>query len=276
MCLLFFYLNPDANENEYRLILINNRDEFYSRPTMPAAFWGQQGKSIIAGRDQAEGGTWLAIHPNGRFSCILNILQPNSQIDKSRKSRGRLTTNYVNSQLDPMEYLEDINGGDYNGFLLVAMDLKNSAGGFYTNASDELPKEISPGINVFGNSPPIRLWPKATAGRELFENIVKGKTETKKRNRLVSELEALLKDGRYYPVDEQMLNQGDGMKLEFIKKLSSVYVEIKEFNYGTRSHTIVLVDGAGNVEYIEHSMIEPINIYEHPKWMKVCEKFKIE
>ena len=40
MCLLFFTINNDTvNENEYKLILVNVRDEFYSRPTAPANFW---------------------------------------------------------------------------------------------------------------------------------------------------------------------------------------------------------------------------------------------
>ena len=39
MCILFFYLNEAAEEGKYRLILVNNRDEYYTRPTRPAAFW---------------------------------------------------------------------------------------------------------------------------------------------------------------------------------------------------------------------------------------------
>lgn len=279
MCLLLFYLNPNATINEYRLILINNRDEFYHRPTKPAEFWGAVGRSTIGGTDLTEGsvrGTWLAINPNGRFSCILNILQPNKQVDSSKKSRGYLTTSFVEGKASPATYLEEINGSDYNGFLLVTMDLKQTTGSFYTNKSSNPPSQITTGINVFGNSPPIKLWPKAAGAREVFERIVKEKTDTKKRNQLVFELEAMLKDRTYYQIDDQMLNQGDGMKIEHIKKLSSVFVEIQDFNYGTRSHTIILMDGAGNTEFIEHSMAEPIDILKGPEWITVSKTFKIE
>ena len=42
MCIAFLYVNPYANENEWRLVLINNRDEFYERPTLPAD-WRENG-----------------------------------------------------------------------------------------------------------------------------------------------------------------------------------------------------------------------------------------
>lgn len=46
MCILFFYLNPNAEEGRYQLILANNRDEFYTRPTKPAEFWGENNDCI--------------------------------------------------------------------------------------------------------------------------------------------------------------------------------------------------------------------------------------
>lgn len=39
MCLLFVYINSDPKEGDYKLILVNNRDENYNRPTKPARFW---------------------------------------------------------------------------------------------------------------------------------------------------------------------------------------------------------------------------------------------
>ena len=48
MCLLFVYINPNPKTGEFKLILINNRDEFYSRPTKPAHLLGTN-PEIIAG-----------------------------------------------------------------------------------------------------------------------------------------------------------------------------------------------------------------------------------
>lgn len=50
MCLLFFTINNEAvNEDEYKLILINVRDEFYTRPTQVASFWDTD-PDIIGGK----------------------------------------------------------------------------------------------------------------------------------------------------------------------------------------------------------------------------------
>ena len=39
MCLLFMYLNDDECGNGYRLIIANNRDEQWDKPTKPLSFW---------------------------------------------------------------------------------------------------------------------------------------------------------------------------------------------------------------------------------------------
>ncbi|MEE9265611.1 MAG: NRDE family protein, partial [Gammaproteobacteria bacterium] len=47
MCLIFlaWRRHPD-----YRLVVAANRDEFYGRPTAPAAFW-PEAPDVLAGRD---------------------------------------------------------------------------------------------------------------------------------------------------------------------------------------------------------------------------------
>ena len=48
MCILFAYINNDAQDGEFQLVLANNRDEFYDRPTAPAARW-QHDPACISG-----------------------------------------------------------------------------------------------------------------------------------------------------------------------------------------------------------------------------------
>ena len=40
MCVLFVYLNDDDHECPYRLVVANNRDEYWDRPTATAEFRG--------------------------------------------------------------------------------------------------------------------------------------------------------------------------------------------------------------------------------------------
>ncbi len=39
MCITFFVLDADPAPGHFLLVLANNRDEYYDRPTRPAEFW---------------------------------------------------------------------------------------------------------------------------------------------------------------------------------------------------------------------------------------------
>uniref|UniRef100_A0A2K6T8E0 Transport and golgi organization 2 homolog n=1 Tax=Saimiri boliviensis boliviensis TaxID=39432 RepID=A0A2K6T8E0_SAIBB len=88
MCIIFFKFDPrPVSKNAYRLILAANRDEFYSRPSKLADFWGSNNE-ILSGLDMEEGregGTWLGISTRGKLAALTNYLQP--QLD--RQARGR-------------------------------------------------------------------------------------------------------------------------------------------------------------------------------------------
>ena len=49
MCLLFVYLNDEESSGGYRLILANNRDEEWDRPTKQLQFWTDH-TDCISGR----------------------------------------------------------------------------------------------------------------------------------------------------------------------------------------------------------------------------------
>src|SRR6266568_4688653 len=65
MCLIVFAWRTHPR---HRLILAANRDEYFGRPTAPAAFWDDH-PGVLAGRDLEAGGTWLGITPQGRFAA---------------------------------------------------------------------------------------------------------------------------------------------------------------------------------------------------------------
>ncbi|MBE00034.1 MAG: hypothetical protein CMQ31_01200, partial [Gammaproteobacteria bacterium] len=58
MCLVVFAHQISTN---YPLVLSANRDEFFSRDTREADFWGKEAGygHILAGKDLKAGGTWL-------------------------------------------------------------------------------------------------------------------------------------------------------------------------------------------------------------------------
>ena len=96
MCLVFLWRAPAADGGEawerelakrYRLVIASNRDEILSRPADRLGRW--RGTKVIGGRDIAGGGTWLGMTDGGRWSCILNVREPESAPENA-PSRGGL------------------------------------------------------------------------------------------------------------------------------------------------------------------------------------------
>ena len=92
MCLILLSYEP---QNNNRLVVISNRDEFFDRSTEPTHYWSAQEirsavsrstnkedekpqqlseVTILAGRDSIGGGTWLGIDPkHNRFAAVTNF-----------------------------------------------------------------------------------------------------------------------------------------------------------------------------------------------------------
>lgn len=127
MCILFFIVNSNPLPHEYKLILASNRDEFYSRPTIPAAEW-EEYEHVIGGRDMEpgrEGGTWLAISTKNnvvKVGALLNLTgepkRPNTE------GRGPIVTNFVSGDLSNVHYTDKlIQNDNYNSYNLVSIEI---------------------------------------------------------------------------------------------------------------------------------------------------------
>ncbi|CAN7938556.1 unnamed protein product [Ixodes hexagonus] len=202
MCLLFVYANPDAEGDDYSLVLVNVRDEFFHRPTKPADFW-ENAPHIIGGRDQEkgrEGGTWLAVSKTGQIAALLNILQRTDIIDPTKKGRGFLVVDFVRSSQDGQTFLNKLmrERNEYNGFLLVTVEIKplqkKCSLNSYSNLQEGTPTSLDPGFHAFGNSVPPYFWTKVTGGKKKFEAIVRENNSFSQRDALVSKLLDFLQD----------------------------------------------------------------------------------
>ena len=90
MCLILFAYQPN---NQHRLIVAANRDEFYGRPSDSAKFW-ETTPQMLAGRDLEAGGTWLGVDRQGRFAAVTNFRRSASDLTKTR-SRGDLAHRFL-------------------------------------------------------------------------------------------------------------------------------------------------------------------------------------
>lgn len=229
------------------------------------------------------GGTWLAMNTSGRISSLLNVLQPDKDLHSDKKGRGFLVVDYFDAPADvsPMQYLSNEvqpNSNDYNQFRLVTVDLnqtptnpaKNnsdnnhptpntSPGAVYSNGDDLDPQPLEwDNVYAFGNNLDEKCyWPKLNVSKERFRSIVDAHSKCyseSDRQALVDELFDLLSDGTHYTPDSQMIQQGDGKFTTHLHKLNSVFVRIPALAYGSRTWTIILVDGTGQVTYIERTL----------------------
>ncbi|GFU29450.1 hypothetical protein NPIL_447961, partial [Nephila pilipes] len=283
MCLLVFNVNPNATESEFYLILINVRDEVYNRPTKLASFW-EKHPHVIGGMDLEPGkagGTWLAMNKHGKIGALLNILQPDEEILPNKKGRGFLAVDYVIGEKDYFKYLEELSteGESYNEFLLVTMDyssLKVPKIACYTNNAAVPPIKLEPGIHAFGNS--IQLdnpWPKVCKTKGMFSDVIKKYPSISTKDTLVEELFGMLHNCSRYSLDENMKQQGKSKPLDYLEKLSAIFVDIPEANYGSRCHTVILIDGSGNVDYFERSRPEHVQPTEDYQWHSNHYAFKL-
>lgn len=208
MCILFVYINNDPAQDGYQLIIANNRDEFYNRPTKPAAFWEKK-PDCISGADLkpgCEGGTWLGASATGKVGCLLNIRTPNGP-DVSKKGRGHLVNDFLTSSIGQKACLDKVaqDGATYNPFNLIFLD--KTAGdwhiGYYSNCDGSTPCQMEPGVHSFSNSVYDKPWRKAEYGKEKFSHILTQFPSVSQQDQLQDGLIKLLNDATQHWPDPQ-------------------------------------------------------------------------
>ncbi len=96
------------------LVVAANRDELYARPSRPPESLGD---GIAGGVDALSGGTWLAIHRDGRFAAVTNqrALAP---VAPGLRSRG-LAVRELIAAADPERYVAALDPTHYASMNLV-------------------------------------------------------------------------------------------------------------------------------------------------------------
>jgi uncharacterized protein with NRDE domain len=236
MCLIFVAV--DAHPN-YRIVIGANRDEFYNRPSAPASFW-PEAPQLLAGRDLLGGGTWLGITRTGRIAAVTNYRDPSSN-RADAPSRGSLVSDFLLGGKNPVPYLEQIsaNARRYNGFNLLVGQRENFY--CYSNRAEGI-RALEPGIHGLSNHLLDTPWPKVERGKQALRKLLAAE------NICPEDLFHFFLDRTAAP-DEVLPDTGVGLELE--RMLSPIFISSP--GYGTRSSTVILMDGAGKVTFIEKS-----------------------
>lgn len=240
---------------DYPLIVASNRDEFYTRATRPAAWWGQW-VSVLAGRDDEAGGTWLGINRDGRVALVTNVRAPTEK-NPHAPSRGALVLAALQAgETDGRTWLDAIAPTTltHNGFnLLIADPLPVRPGGtsratgrgaglhYFSNRLPQAPRTLAPGIYGLSNAFLDTPWPKVVRSVSAFATSIARRLDHEA-------LFALLAD-RSLAHDSSLPHTG--VPLDWERVLSAV--QIRANGYGTRASTIVTVRRDGLVNFTERS-----------------------
>jgi uncharacterized protein with NRDE domain len=238
MCLILF-----ANEanSRYRLVLAANRDEFYSRPTAPAAFW-EEAPDVLAGKDLKGGGSWMGVTRSGKVAAVTNFREP-AKVRENAPSRGNLVSDFLMGSESPEAFIDELRARarNYNGFNLLLGNTEELW--WYSNRYDGPPGRITPSAHGLSNDLLDTPWPKVERGKRALERLVLDEKE------ITPEQVFPILEDRSPAADEELPDTGVGLELE--RMLSAPFIRTPD--YGTRSSTVVLIEHTGSVTFVERS-----------------------
>jgi uncharacterized protein with NRDE domain len=249
MCLIFLSYRQHP---EYPLIVLANRDEFYSRATSPANYWS--GGSILAGKDLVGGGTWLGMNQMGNFAMLTNY-RDLKNLKPDAPTRGKLVADYLTGDFKPDKYLKalDKSASLYNGYNLLLGTVKDPW--YYSNYQRKI-YQLGTGLYGLSNELLDSPWPKVVKGKmEISELLKAGKLDPEG-------LFDVMRDSATAK-DDQLPNTGLSLTKE--RALSSMYIATPD--YGTRCTTLIMKNKKGEVYFEERTYI--------PKISKATFEFKV-
>ncbi|KAL6718418.1 hypothetical protein ACLMJK_004507 [Lecanora helva] len=203
MCIALFSTAHPA----YPLILINNRDEYLTRPTAPAHWWETPNRNVLGGRDllRKEQGTWLGMTKEGRIAVLTNVREEGN-IPLEARSRGAMVNAFLTQSPDSQDstekFIESLVEGEglsgVGGFSLVVGEVGKplavisnrtpNVDGITWIAED---KGETVGLSnaAFGD----RSWPKVVQGERLLASAIQHNiADNASRNSLVEDLFSIL------------------------------------------------------------------------------------
>ncbi|HET8789730.1 MAG TPA: NRDE family protein [Modicisalibacter sp.] len=240
MCLIVFDWRPGS---AMPLRLAANRDEFHDRPAAALAAW-DDAPDIIGGRDLRAGGTWLAVHAQGRLAAVTNVRDPQFKAPIDGPSRGELVRNALECKSLPawLNALVEGGAGKYAGFNLLVSDGRKLWHLHHGRDATRL-QAVAAGLHGLSNASLDTPWPKLERSRaRLGEALADTGQDFAK-----AAWELLADDHR--PDDAVLPDTGVGLPLE--RLLSSPFIVGDD--YGTRASTWVAWHASGEIAIGERS-----------------------
>lgn len=271
MCILLCTVShPD-----YALILGSNRDEFFSRPTQRAELI--EGKYLMpVDLAREEHGTWIGVSKTNRICVLVNFRENKNPCQIGGISRGLITKDFLESELDPISWANDIkirsnNFKDIGGFSLLFGILNNEdcSESLYV-ISNRVEGILKPFIELtesekhkvlgLSNSSIFQPWPKVSRGKKLINDML-NKPKANSTDEIIEEMLNIMCD------QYEGIHYGESMKetiIDIVPKTVFVpalknditdKIELLQGSfYGTRTQTVILLSRDGKLTYVERDI----------------------
>lgn len=233
MCLILFAHQPAT---QLPLLVLANRDEFYTRPSADAGPWDEC-PGLIGGRDLVSGGSWFGAR-GSRWASVTNIRE-GIRHSHSHRSRGWLVREYLLGSDTPQAFLAKLAGqaGEFAGFNLLLGDGEEL---WYGNNRGGAGRPLEPGLYGLSNHLLDTPWPKVRRGKQALAELLAGPRLDRDR------AFAILADTTR--ADDRALPD-TGIPLELERALSAAFI-IRD-DYGTRCSTLLARTDDGAHLFIE-------------------------
>jgi uncharacterized protein with NRDE domain len=259
--------------SEFPLILAANRDEFRHRPTQNMHWW--RDIEILAGKDLEAGGTWLALHKNGRWAAVTNfrkVISNKATIEKATTdrasidhptaltSRGHLAVNFLNQHKSALDFANALQTDQCAGFNLLLWD--NHELVFCANEEQNQPRVLAAGLYGLSNGRLDSDWPKVNHVKAILQQSLNQPPHHQ-------QLQQMMQDTKIAQ-DHHLPNTGIAKAWE--RRLSACFIDAPEYAYGTRTCISLFRDQFGNMDVHETCFDHAPPQQQHFKWnsKKAC------
>ena len=249
MCLVAFAINASKR---WPLVIASNRDEFFNRPTLPMAWWkSAAGHTILSGRDERAGGTWLGMTPGGRIAWLTNVRQASTP--PAPRSRGDLVVQWLEGDVDAARFMETTDPFAFGGFNLLLGDVQKDHWTWLSNrtfdptASGHNPyralakgwsfRTLVPGIYGLSNAALDTPWPKTRLLKASLNAAIAAADQVGDMAKLKAPLWQALASQSCATSDEL---PDTGLPIALERALSSAFVDDPGRAYGTRCSTLLV------------------------------------
>jgi uncharacterized protein with NRDE domain len=216
------------------LVVAANRDERRTRPSVAMTVLGRGRPTILGGRDEVAGGTWLATNDAGVVAGLTNRPLPDGP-DKGKRSRGELPlvlARHATAARAVAAFGAEVRPDDYNPSWLLVADRRDVFFVDVTGGDRVLIEPLGAGVHVLENRSLHEHSVKADRVRALLEGVLAAPTDG-----LQDGLTALLAD-HHHP-DDEIPDEASNPRLAAEARAICVHDDADD--YGTRSSTVITV-----------------------------------